>query len=140
MTCFGLCIRDETSFLQTAPSGVMCGYFNESKGYAVVGYSGGTLRIWSISEKKVLRSFPGHESRVSSAAMSADRKRVVSGSLDKSVRVWDVETGVQIGDAFTGHTKEVNSVATSADGKRMVSGSSDNSVRVLGRGKGESWR
>ncbi|CDF34806.1 unnamed protein product [Chondrus crispus] len=62
--------------------------------------------------------------------MSGDGKRAVSGSYDKSVRVWDVDTGLQIGDALTGHTGEVSSVAMSGDGKRAVSGSWDLSVRV----------
>ncbi|CDF33327.1 WD40-repeat containing protein [Chondrus crispus] len=109
-----------------------CGCVSMSKRYAVIGYDDGTLQFWSVSEKKVLWSVCGHESRVCSVAMSGDGKRAVSGSNDESVRVWDVDTGLQIGDALTGHTEVVvvYSVAMSGDGKRAVSGSRDGSVRV----------
>ncbi|CDF33984.1 WD40-repeat containing protein [Chondrus crispus] len=107
-----------------------CGCVSMSKRYAVIGYGDGTLQFWSVSEKKILWSDCGHESRVSSVAMSGDGKRAVSGSRDSSVRVWDVDTGLQIGDALTGHTGWVESVAMSGDGKRAVSGSYDDSVRV----------
>ncbi|CDF38694.1 WD40-repeat containing protein [Chondrus crispus] len=107
-----------------------CATFCERKGYVVVGYEDGTLRLWSTSEKKVLRSFHGHRSEVRCVAMSGDGKRVASGSKDKSVRVWDVETGAQVGEALVGHTDWVYSVAMSEDGRRVVSGSCDESVRL----------
>ena len=37
----------------------------------------------------------GHSERVTSVAISADGKRVVSGSTDQHVKIWDVETGAQ---------------------------------------------
>ena len=65
-----------------------------------------------------------------SVAFSPDGKRIVSGSGDKTVRVWDVDTGKPIGQPLTGHTAVVSSVAFSPDGKRIVSGSGDDTVRV----------
>ena len=59
-----------------------------------------------------------------------DDTRIVSGSEDKTVRVWDAERGVQIGSPLQGHTWSVTSVAFSPDGTRIVSGSNDNTVRV----------
>ena len=37
----------------------------------------------------------GHSSSVWSVAWSADGRRVVSGSDDKTIRIWDVETGLE---------------------------------------------
>ena len=96
----------------------------------IIGCEDGTLRLWSLSERKILKSFRGHELGVSCVATSACGRRVVSGSEDKTVRVWDVETGTQVGGALTGHTEGVISVAISEGGRRAVSGSSDKSVRV----------
>ena len=45
-----------------------------------------------------------------SVALSGDGKRVVSGSIDRTVRVWDVETG-QCLKVMEGHRKDVKSVA-----------------------------
>ncbi|CDF39140.1 WD40-repeat containing protein [Chondrus crispus] len=115
---------------ETGSRELTCGCVSMSKRYAVIGYGDGTLQFWSVSEKKILWSVCGHESAVRSVAMSGDGKRAVSGSDDMSVRVWDVDTGLQIGDALTGHTGWVESVAMSGDGKRAVSGSYDDSVRV----------
>jgi WD40 repeat protein len=61
---------------------------------------------------------------------SPDGHRVVSGSVDKTVRVWDVDTGTEIGPPLTGNTDGVRSVASSPDGQRVVSGGDDGIVRV----------
>jgi len=57
---------------------------------------------------------------------------VVSGSDDRTVRVWDAATGRPVGDPFTGHTDWVTAVAVGQlDGRTVVvSGSSDRTVRV----------
>ena len=60
--------------------------------------------------------------------MSADGKLVVSGSSDMSVRVWDVEYGIQLGPSLIGHDMGVSCVFMSADGRRVVSGSIDKTV------------
>ncbi|KAG8993810.1 hypothetical protein FRB90_000598, partial [Tulasnella sp. 427] len=67
---------------------------------------------------------------ITSVAFSPDGKRIASGSYDKTVRLWDVETGQQSGDPLTGHTYWITSVAFSPDGKRIASGSWDKTVRL----------
>ncbi|KAE9403383.1 WD40 repeat-like protein [Gymnopus androsaceus JB14] len=72
----------------------------------------------------------GHDGGVYSVAFSHDGTRIVSGSSDKTVRIWDATTGAQMGDPLQGHDHYVNSVAFSHDGTRIVSGSSDKTVRI----------
>ena len=62
-------------------------------------------------------------------ALSGDGKTLVSGSYDKTVKVWDVATG-QERATIKGHTGPVLSVALSADGKTIASGSSDYTVKI----------
>jgi WD40 repeat protein len=66
---------------------------------------------------------------VLSAAFSSDGTRIVSGSEDKSVRVWDASTGAEL-KVLNGHTGSVWSAAFSIDGTCIVSGSDDKSVWV----------
>jgi WD40 repeat protein len=72
----------------------------------------------------------GHIGAVMSVAFSQDNKRIVSGSLDNTIRVWDAETGDVVSGPFEGLSGFVNSVAFSQDGKHIVSGSSDKTIRV----------
>ena len=72
----------------------------------------------------------GHEDVVWSVGISADGRTVVSGSFDKTVRVWDVESCAAVGEPTLGHYYYVFSVVISADGRTVVSGSNDDTVRV----------
>jgi WD40 repeat protein len=67
---------------------------------------------------------------VTSVAFSPDGRRIVSGSWDKTVRIWDAETGAQVSAPLVGHSGSVTSVAFSPDGRRIVSGSYDETVRI----------
>ena len=64
-----------------------------------------------------------------SAAFSPDGKRIVTASADKTARLWDAETGKQIGE-LQGHGDSVLSAAFSLDGKRIVTASSDKTARL----------
>jgi WD40 repeat protein len=61
----------------------------------------------------------GHTDVVRSIALSPDGKRVVSGSYDKTIRIWDAESGEVVAGPFHGHRNMIRSVAFSPDGKRV---------------------
>ncbi|HUT90632.1 MAG TPA: hypothetical protein VMY37_14105 [Thermoguttaceae bacterium] len=71
----------------------------------------------------------GHERGVLSVACLADGKRVCSGALDETVRVWDAQSGAEL-HCLRAHEKGVRSVAHSPDGRHLVSGSLDQTLRV----------
>jgi hypothetical protein len=71
----------------------------------------------------------GHPNGVTSVAVSADSRTAVSGSTDRTVRVWDLSTG-RCTAVLKGHTQGVISVAVTGNGRIAVSGSYDHTVRV----------
>ncbi len=66
---------------------------------------------------------------ITSVAFSRDGHFALTGSNDKTARVWDVATGVQI-RSFAGHAGAVTSVAFSPDGRVVLTGSWDKTARL----------
>ncbi|KAH8814455.1 hypothetical protein DL96DRAFT_413483 [Flagelloscypha sp. PMI_526] len=63
-------------------------------------------------------------------SFSPDGHQIVTGSDEKRVQVWDVESGAAIREPLLGHEDSINSVSFSPDGLHIVSGSSDKTLRV----------
>jgi WD40 repeat protein len=78
----------------------------------------------------------GHERFVTAVAFSPDGKRVVSGSEDDTVRVWDAERGKCL-LTLKGHTDDVTTLSVSPDGKRIATGSEDKSVKLWDAATGD---
>jgi WD40 repeat protein/serine/threonine protein kinase len=91
--------------------------------------------LWTLynSNHQTLR---GNDTRVRCVAISPDGKRLVSGSLDTKLKVWDADTG-QVVLSFKAHILPAYCVAISPDGKRLVSGSQDKTLKVWDADKGQ---
>ncbi|CAE7229955.1 unnamed protein product [Rhizoctonia solani] len=72
----------------------------------------------------------GHTDDVNSIAFSPDSKSVISGSSDKTVRIWDANSSSPIGEPLQGHSSSVFSVSYSPLGNLIASGSYDNTIRL----------
>lgn len=49
--------------------------------------------VWDIAKEQICHVFEGHEQEVYAIVFSADGHRIVSGSGDGIVRIWDMESG-----------------------------------------------
>ncbi|KIJ08679.1 hypothetical protein PAXINDRAFT_46466, partial [Paxillus involutus ATCC 200175] len=77
----------------------------------------------------------GHENAVNHVCFYPDENKLVSGSEDRTLRIWDRNTGAV--EVLNGHTGRVWEVDVSRDGKMIVSGSADRTVRVWNGESGE---
>ncbi|MEA3212788.1 MAG: telomerase protein component 1 [Chthoniobacter sp.] len=85
----------------------------------------------------------GHGSDVRSVCYSPDGRRIISGAGDRTVRIWDADTGAELA-VLRGHKGGVLSVSYSPNGRFIVSGGGDNltgdhdtTVRVWDADSGE---
>lgn len=82
---------------------------------------------WGKDAFDKVKELVGHTGQVHGVGFSADGKRLITGSHDKTAGVWDPETGERIAELF-GHTDVVVAVALSPDGKLALTGSYDQTV------------
>jgi WD40 repeat protein len=87
----------------------------------------------------LLATLPGHAGAVRSVAMSSDGRLALSGSEDKTVKVWDVSAG-RVLHTLEGHTGAVRSVALSRDATLALSCSDDMTLRLWSLTEGRPIR
>jgi WD40 repeat protein len=74
----------------------------------------------SAAEPKLRHTINGHAEGVSSVAWNPGGNTLASGSLDSTIKLWDVKTRKDIA-TLEGHAEGVDTVAWSPDGKRLAS-------------------
>jgi hypothetical protein len=72
-------------------------------------------------------------------AVTPDGRYAVSGSVDQTLRLWDLESGHTL-RILEGHTNRVYAVAVAPDGRRAVSGSADQTLRLWDLESGQTIR
>ncbi|MBD2498883.1 WD40 repeat domain-containing protein [Nostoc sp. FACHB-280] len=77
---------------------------------------------------RVVRTLEGHPT-VSAIALGADGQTLVSGGQDKTIKVWELQTG-KLKKTLRSDSGAINALAISPDGKTVVSGSGDRLVRI----------
>ncbi len=86
-------------------------------------------RVISRESPALLRDLIGHTGEVHACAVTPDGSRVISASGDKTLKVWDLETG-RVVMTLEGHVLGVMSCAVTGDSSRVVSTSADRTLKV----------
>ena len=87
--------------------------------------TGGEDNQYGIPKK----SFKGHSHIVQDVTISADGAYALSASWDRTLRLWDLETG-ETTQRFVGHKGDVLSVSIAKNLRQIVSASRDKTVKV----------
>jgi len=77
----------------------------------------------------ILKEFKPHNSAIYSLAVTPDKKYVITGSLDCTIKIWELETGNSF-QTLEGHEKEVTAVYISSDGGRLATCSEDHTIKL----------
>jgi WD40 repeat protein/tRNA A-37 threonylcarbamoyl transferase component Bud32 len=89
-----------------------------------------SVTIWDLdSEMGIRQSLKGHNGACSALAFSPDNKRIASAGMDKTVKIWDLDTGKEI-HSLAGQRDGVRAMAFSPDGKRLAGGGDDGAIRL----------
>lgn len=104
----------------------------------VLSCGGRAAAAWLINKEIYDRNFV-HTDTINSVRFSPDGKKIVTGSSDRTIRLWDFASQKEL-SVFRGHTAAVTSVAFSPDGRQIISGSMDNTIRLWDVASGKELR
>ncbi|KIJ06742.1 hypothetical protein PAXINDRAFT_20059 [Paxillus involutus ATCC 200175] len=90
----------------------------------------------NASHRVPVQVFEGHKNWVNCVCFYPDESKLVSGSRDGTLRIWDRKTGAV--KVLKGHTDMVWDIDVSRDGKMVVSASNDETLRIWNGESGES--
>jgi guanine nucleotide-binding protein G(I)/G(S)/G(T) subunit beta-1 len=110
---------------------VSCARFIDNN--TVISSSGdGSILLWDVESKTSTKSFMEHTGDVMFVSLNKENSSLFcSGSVDATVKIWDIRTSEKYVGNFAYHQADVNTVNWFADMKAVLSGSDDGSVRLL---------
>lgn len=93
-----------------------------------------TSNPWA--KARLRRTLTGHGDVVKAIAISPEGQTLVSGSYDKTVKLWSLSTG-EARNTLIDHTHRITSVAISPDGQTLATGSYDKTIKLWALSTGE---
>jgi WD40 repeat protein len=95
----------------------------------------GAVYLWNVATKQKIGELVHPEGGILSLAFSPDGALVLTGSADKTARLWETETGKTVWTVQ--HEGPVNAVAFAPHGQSFLTGSNDRTARLWDAGTGQ---
>ncbi|MDE0638381.1 MAG: WD40 repeat domain-containing protein [Candidatus Poribacteria bacterium] len=108
--------------------------FSKDKITAATTYGSNNIILYDLNTQEVQTILTGHKKQVYSLSFSPDGKTLASGGLDKTVRIWTVDTG-RHKKTLRGHSDQVSRVLFKDDAT-LISSGDDKMVRLWDIKKG----
>jgi WD40 repeat protein len=99
----------------------------------------GEARLYELPRKEYVRHSFNHPGGILSAALSLDGRRILSGGVDMTARLWEADSAKEL-CIFQGHTGGVQAVAFSPDGLCVLTASADRTARLWDANTGKEIR
>ena len=108
---------------------------------ANIGNENNVIRIWQIDSLNQSNQIPdkilkGHHDNIWSIALNPDGTKIVSGSSDRTIKIWNSQTGECL-KTLTGHNRPVLSVVFSPDGNTIASCGGHSIIKLWNSQSGE---
>jgi WD40 repeat protein len=87
-------------------------------------------RVWDMKTGKELFQLKGHTSAIACLDWSGDNKQILTGGVDRSIRLWDSSNGKMLKTIPNAHDLHLHAVLFTPDGKKAVSCGYDRSIVV----------
>lgn len=87
-----------------------------------------TRSLWNLSSDQDIRILSA-EIEIRAVAFSPDGKTLASGSADKTIKLWNIDTGEEI-CTISGHRLAVTALAFSSDGQILATASADKTIKL----------
>ncbi len=107
------------------------------KNTATLGLGEKVVAIVDLPSRKIAKQLRGHTDWLTSVAYHPREELVVTGSHDKTARIWNVRTGETV-TRLVGHSDCVTDVAFSCSGEYVLTSSRDKTIRVWSVETGET--
>jgi WD40 repeat protein/tRNA A-37 threonylcarbamoyl transferase component Bud32 len=97
--------------------------------------SANSLMVGS-KNSSLVNTLTGHSKQVYAIAISPNGQTLVSGSVDNTIKLWEMPNGKAL-RTLTGHSQKIRSVAISPDGEKIASGSWDKTIKLWNLSTGQ---
>jgi WD40 repeat protein len=119
----------ELASFDESGSAIRCAAFSRDNELLATGVDH-TVELWNVATGGFIRTLRGHTGNVRSMDFSPDRKLMISGGEDRTLKLWDVSSGQELASLEADGADNHYRAIFSPDGKNIASACRDGSVNL----------